>query len=105
MTISTPPFGQCVSPFGMATTTGEERFVERIGGGKMGFTASLVACGDKLYATGEAGEIHVMKVGDTYTLQRMRVDTVDPVGNRVVGMTYLEFEKPKRTAPRPGGLR
>ena len=47
----------------------------------------------------------VMKVGDAYTLRRMRVDTVDPVGNRVVGMTYLEFDKPKATGPRPGGLR
>ena len=46
----------------------------------------------------------VMKVGDAYTLQRMRVDSVDPVGNRVVGMTYLEFEKPKSRGPRPGGL-
>ncbi|MDA1266677.1 MAG: PQQ-binding-like beta-propeller repeat protein [Planctomycetota bacterium] len=46
--------------------TGEERYVERIGGGKMGFTASLVACGDKLYATGEAGEVHVMRVADTF---------------------------------------
>ncbi len=47
----------------------------------------------------------VMKVGDAYTLRRMRVDTVDPVGNRVVGMTYLEFDKPKATGPKPGGLR
>ena len=47
----------------------------------------------------------VMKVGDAYTLRRMRVDTVDPVQNRVVGMTYLEFDKPKAAGPRPGGLR
>tara|TARA_B100001057_G_C22870077_1_gene958403 strand:- start:4182 stop:4658 length:477 start_codon:yes stop_codon:yes gene_type:complete len=47
----------------------------------------------------------VMKVGDSYTLRRMRVDSVDPVQNRVVGMTYLEFDKPKARAPRPGGLR
>ena len=47
----------------------------------------------------------VMKVGDAYTLRRMRVDTVDPAGNRVVGVTYLEFEKPKAQGPKPGGLR
>jgi len=47
----------------------------------------------------------VMKVGDAYTLRRMRVDSVDPVQNRVVGMTYLEFDKPKAARPRPGGLR
>jgi outer membrane protein assembly factor BamB len=46
--------------------TGEERYNERIGGGRMGFSASLVACGDKLYATGEGGEVHVIKVGDTF---------------------------------------
>ena len=47
----------------------------------------------------------VMKVGNTYTLRRMRVDTIDPQQNRVVGMTYLEFDKPKATGPKPGGLR
>tara|TARA_B100001093_G_C26707412_1_gene961874 strand:+ start:57 stop:794 length:738 start_codon:yes stop_codon:yes gene_type:complete len=47
----------------------------------------------------------VMKVGDAYTLRRMRVDSVDPIQNRVVGMTYLEFDKPKAKVPRPGGLR
>lgn len=47
----------------------------------------------------------VMKVGDAYTLRRMRVDTIDPRQNRVVGMTYLEFDKPKAAGPKPGGLR
>jgi len=47
----------------------------------------------------------VMKVGDAYTLRRMRVDTIDPAGNRVVGVTYLEFDKPKAAGPKPGGLR
>ncbi len=47
----------------------------------------------------------VMKVGDAYTLRRMRVDSVDPVQNRVIGMTYLEFDKPKAAGPRPRGLR
>ena len=36
----------------------------------------------------------IMKVGDTFTLRRMRVDTIDPVPNRVVGVTYIEFDKP-----------
>lgn len=41
----------------------------------------------------------IMKVGDTYTLKRMRVDTVEPVANKVVGLTYLEFDKPKPVGP------
>ena len=47
---------------------------------------------------------HIMKVGNSYTLRRMRVDSVEPVANRVVGITYLEFEKPKAVGPKPGGL-
>lgn len=45
----------------------------------------------------------IMKVGDTYTLRRMRVDTVDPAANKVTGLTYLEFDKPNVVGP--GGLR
>ncbi len=45
----------------------------------------------------------IMKVGDTYTLRRMRVDSIEPVANKVVGLTYLEFDKPKVVGP--GGLR
>lgn len=47
--------------------------------------------------------LDIMKVGNAYTLRRMRVDTVEPVANKVVGLTYLEFEKPK--AVKPEGLR
>jgi len=46
--------------------TGEEHYSERLGGGRMGFTASMVACGDKLYAIGEGGEVQVMLLGHTY---------------------------------------
>jgi len=42
---------------------------------------------------------NIMKVGDTWTLERMRVDSVDPVANKVTGNTYLEFENPKPVAP------
>ncbi|NNC88921.1 MAG: outer membrane lipoprotein-sorting protein [Akkermansiaceae bacterium] len=45
----------------------------------------------------------LMKIGDAYTVRRMRVDRIEPVANKVVGLTYLEFEKPK--AAGPGGLR
>jgi hypothetical protein len=47
--------------------------------------------------------LDIMKVGNAYTLRRMRVDTVDPIANKVVGLTYLELDKPK--AVKPGGLR
>ncbi len=45
----------------------------------------------------------IMRVGDVYTLRRMRVDTIEPEANKVVGLTYLEFDKPKQASP--GGLR
>jgi hypothetical protein len=47
--------------------------------------------------------LDIMKVGNAYTLRRMRVDTVDPIANKVVGLTYLEFDKPKPV--KAGGLR
>ena len=31
-----------------------------------------------------------------YSYRRIRIDTVDPVPNKVVGITYLEFDRPKR---------
>jgi len=37
----------------------------------------------------------IMKVEDTYTIGTMKVSTFGP-DNRVKGITYLEFEKPKR---------
>lgn len=53
--------------------TGEERWHERIGGGRTGFTASLVACGDRIYATSEAGEVHVIHA-DAEAFQRIAVN-------------------------------
>ena len=44
----------------------------------------------------------IMKVGEAYTLRTMRVDSYDPVAQKTTGITYLEFEKPKKAAP--GGL-
>jgi len=38
----------------------------------------------------------IMKVGKEYTLKRMRVDSLQ--NNKVVGTTYLEFDKPKKAA-------
>jgi hypothetical protein len=37
----------------------------------------------------------IMKVEDSYTIGTMKVSTFGP-DNRVKGITYLEFEKPKR---------
>lgn len=38
----------------------------------------------------------LMRVGKEYTLRRMRVDTIDAASNKTTGITYLEFEKPKK---------
>lgn len=46
--------------------TGQDHFRRRIGGGQMGFTASPVAAGGKLFFTSENGEIHVSKIGTDY---------------------------------------
>jgi hypothetical protein len=46
----------------------------------------------------------VMNVGDgVYTLRKMKVDSLDPAGGRVIGTTFLEFDRPKKADP--GGLR
>lgn len=43
----------------------------------------------------------LMKVGKEYTLKRMRIDSLS--SNKVVGTTYLEFQKPSKvTSPRTG---
>lgn len=42
----------------------------------------------------------LMKVGKEYTLEQMRVDTINPENNKVTGMTYLKFKKPKRSSSR-----
>jgi len=44
--------------------------------------------------------IDIMKVGKEYTLKRMRVDTQK--GGKVLGTTYLEFDKPKKPAENKG---
>lgn len=38
----------------------------------------------------------LMRVGREYTLKRMRVDTYNPNTNKSIGVTYLEFQKPKK---------
>lgn len=38
----------------------------------------------------------LMRVGKEYTLEKMRVDSIDPASNKVVGITYLEFERPSK---------
>jgi len=40
----------------------------------------------------------IMKVGKTYTLEKMRIDTFDPERGRSIGVTYMEFRKPKKKA-------
>jgi outer membrane protein assembly factor BamB len=44
--------------------TGEKAWGERLGKGGTGFTASAVACRDKLYYTSEQGDVFVLKAGD-----------------------------------------
>lgn len=41
----------------------------------------------------------IMKVGDAYTLREMRVSSFDPQTNTTVGLTYVEFDKPKAGGP------
>ncbi len=48
--------------------TGKEIYRERLGGGGMGFTASIVAGDDKIYATSEDGEIYVAKAGPEFEI-------------------------------------
>ena len=38
----------------------------------------------------------IMKVGKVHTVKQMRVDTLNPETGRSAGVTYMEFEKPKR---------
>ena len=39
----------------------------------------------------------LMTVGKTQTLKKMNVDTYKPGTNKVIGVTYLEFRKPKKS--------
>ena len=42
----------------------------------------------------------IMKVGDAYTLREMRVASFDPKTNTTIGLTYVEFDKPKAAGPK-----
>lgn len=46
--------------------SGDLLFRERLGSGASGFTASPVAAQDRLYFTGEEGEVHVVEAGPTF---------------------------------------
>jgi outer membrane protein assembly factor BamB len=46
--------------------TGALHYQERLGSGSDGFTASLVAAGDKVYATSEQGEVYVVRGGKKF---------------------------------------
>ena len=48
--------------------TGRIHFSERLKGASQGFTASPVAADGKLYFTGEAGDVFVLRVGDTFSV-------------------------------------
>ncbi len=48
--------------------TGERIYRERLGAGRDGFTASIVAGDGKLYVTSETGAIHVVKAGAEFAL-------------------------------------
>lgn len=46
--------------------SGEMKYRERVGTGATGFTASPVACGDRIYLTGENGDVHVLRAGPRF---------------------------------------
>jgi outer membrane protein assembly factor BamB len=46
--------------------TGTNYYRERLGGGRSGFTASLVAADGKLYATSEVGAVYVVRWGKQF---------------------------------------
>lgn len=46
--------------------TGEQKYRQRLGGGRSGFTASGVAADGKLYFTSEDGEVYVLKAGPEF---------------------------------------
>lgn len=46
------------------TKTGEERYRERLGEGRTGFTSSPVAANGHLYYASEEGDVHVVKTGE-----------------------------------------
>jgi outer membrane protein assembly factor BamB len=46
--------------------TGEQRYRERLGAGKTGFSASAVAADGKVYVSSEDGEVHVLRAGPAF---------------------------------------
>jgi outer membrane protein assembly factor BamB len=50
--------------------SGERLYQQRLGSGRTGFSASLVAADGKLYATSEDGEVFVVRAGETFELLR-----------------------------------
>jgi len=46
--------------------SGEQHFRNRMGSGRMGFTASPVGAGDKIYFTSETGEVHVVRAATSF---------------------------------------
>ncbi len=49
----------------------------------------------KYYRAKEFAVDKLMKVGKEYTLRTMKVDRYDPNSRKLLGSTYLEFDKPK----------
>jgi len=48
--------------------TGKQLIRERIGGGKTGFTASMIAADGKIYVTSEEGDVYVLKAGQEHEI-------------------------------------
>lgn len=42
----------------------------------------------------------VMKVGEHYTVKKMRIDTLNPADGRATGVSYLTFQKPRKLKSR-----
>ena len=54
--------------------TGEQKYLQRVGLGASGFTASPISSGDSIYLTSENGEVHVVRAGpkfQTITVNRL----------------------------------
>jgi len=48
--------------------SGAQKYRERLGSGRTGFTASAIAAGGRLYFTSEEGGVHVVKAGPAFEL-------------------------------------
>lgn len=65
-------------------TTGKRIYQERLGTGRTGFTASGVAADNKLYYTGEEGDIFVVEAGPTF-----KVLSQNPMGETCMATPAL----------------